>query len=71
MSLVILNPDNNGHSALQIALKGQRPKCFELMIDMLEGYSGTCITKMMLPSLQDMITHGSDIIVNFFDTCTF
>ena len=71
MTLAILNPDNNGHSALQIALSNQRPKCFELMIDMLEGYSGFCITKMMLHSIQDMINHGSEIIVKFFDTCTF
>ena len=71
MPLVILNPDNDGLSALQIALAKQRPKCFELFIDMLEGYSGFCITKMMLQSLEDMIVHGSEIIVKFFDTCTF
>lgn len=38
MPLVILHPDDNGDTALEIALKKQRPKCFELMIDMLEDY---------------------------------
>jgi ankyrin repeat protein len=50
MPLVILHPDDNGDTALEIALKKQRPKCFELMIDMLEDYQEFFISKMMLNS---------------------
>jgi hypothetical protein len=55
MPLVILNPDENGDTALELALKKQRPKCFELMIDLLEDYESFFLSKMMLNSFPQMI----------------
>ena len=71
MPLVILHPDDNGDTALEIALKKQRPKCFELMIDMLEDYQEFFISKMMLNSFPQMIANSTDMIVKFLSTCSY
>jgi hypothetical protein len=71
MPLVILNPDENGDTALELALKKQRPKCFELMIDLLEDYESFFLSKMMLNSFPQMIHQSTDLIVKFFSSCTF
>jgi hypothetical protein len=49
MPLFILNPDDNYHySALDIAIKQQKPNNFEMMVAMLKGFHEICSSKMML-----------------------
>lgn len=60
MPLVLLSPDKDQNTALEIAMKMQRPRCFELMIDMLTGYDASFLSKMMLNSLPEMISTSSD-----------
>jgi len=55
MPLVILNPDAKGMTALDWALKRNRPKSFELMINLLEPFDNVCLSKMMLSSFPSMI----------------
>lgn len=68
---MILHPDLTGRTALDIAIENERPKCFELMLDMLEDFNGMCLSKMMLQSFPYMILSGSDLITKFFNTCTY
>lgn len=60
MPLVLLHPDKDGSTALEIALKKQRPKCHEIMIDMLCGYDKQFLSKMMLNSMPEMLANGTD-----------
>ena len=71
MPLVILSPDNNGLTALDWAIRRQRPKSFELMINLLEPMNHFCLSKMMLSSFPGMIKQGSDMIWKFFNTCSY
>ena len=71
MPLVLLYPANNGETALDTALKKQRPKSFELMIDILGQFDGLFLSKMMLKCLPRMINMGTDMIVKFFSTCIY
>jgi hypothetical protein len=50
MPLVLLQPDIDGKTALDIAIEKERPKSFELMIDLLETFDEFCLSKMMLKS---------------------
>jgi len=56
MPLVMLHPDINGKTSLDMAIKLERPKSFELMIDMLEPFNNFCLSKMILNSFPHMIT---------------
>jgi len=60
MPLVLLAPDKDQNTALEIALRMQRPRCFELMIDMLVNFDACFLSKMMLNSLPEMISNSSD-----------
>lgn len=53
--LVILKPDPQGHSALDLALMKQRIKSFELMLEMLEGFKCIMISKMMIKCMPHMV----------------
>ena len=55
MPLVLLHPDNDGKTALDAAIEAERPKSFELMIDLLETFDNVCLSKMMLQSFPQMI----------------
>lgn len=48
LPLQILNPDFNNKTALELSIINQSPKSFEIMIDLLDGFSDICLTKMML-----------------------
>jgi len=48
MPLAMLQPDENGNTALDTAIKQERPKSFELMIDLLEPFNSFCLSKMLL-----------------------
>jgi len=71
MPLVLLHPDENGDTALDMALKLQRPKSFELMIDILGNFENMFLSKMMLKSLPRMINMSTDMIIKYFSTCTY
>jgi hypothetical protein len=66
MPLVILHPDQNGKTALETAILNERPKSFELMINLLEPFGNYCLSKMMLSVFPHMIKQGSNMIVKFF-----
>ena len=53
--LTLLHPDPQGMTALDVALKLQRPKSFLLMLDMLIGYDNLMLSKMMLSVIPYMI----------------
>jgi len=65
--LSLLVPDNQGCTALDLALKHQRTKSFEQMIEMLEMFETMSISKMMLSVIPYMIKSPSNFIKNFFD----
>ena len=65
--LQLLIPDNQGNTALDLAMKMQRTKSFELMIEMLQNFETTSISKMMLSVIPFMIQSPSNIITIFFD----
>lgn len=52
-------------------MQKERPKSFELMIDMLELFENFCLSKMMLESIPYMIRQSTDMIVKFFDNCIY
>ena len=68
MPLVILHPDPEGMTALDVAIKNERPKSFELMINLLEPFDQFSLSKMMLSIFPNMIRQGSDMIVKFFSS---
>jgi hypothetical protein len=65
--LTLLHPDPKGKIALDVALEMNRPKSFELMIDMLTGYSEYMLSKLMLSVVPYMIDQSNDTILNFYD----
>jgi hypothetical protein len=67
--LTLLIPDKNGDTALDLALKHQRTKSFELMIEMIEEFETISISKMMISVIPYMIESPSSLIKNFFDLC--
>jgi hypothetical protein len=56
MPLVLLNPDYNGKTAIELAVDRQRPKPFELMINLLAQFDDLCFTKMMMNCLPKMLS---------------
>jgi hypothetical protein len=69
--LTLLHPDPNGKIALDIALKMNRPKSFELMIDMLTGYSDFMLSKLMLSVVPYMINDANDTVLKFYDGAVY
>lgn len=69
--LMILHPDINGKTALDLAIEADRPVCFELMLDMLEDFGNICLSKMMLNSFPYMVLSNSELIYKYFNTCTY
>ena len=71
LPLQILNPDNNGRTAVFLAIQSQSPQSFEYMIEMLSDFPDYCISKMILKSLFVTFTHPSDTVLTFFDENIF
>ena len=71
MPLVLLHPDINGSTALDRAIAIERPKSFELMIDMLEPFQNFCLSKMMLESFPHMIQQSTDMIIKFLSSAMY
>lgn len=67
--LCLLVPDKHGNTALDLALKLQRTKSFELMIEMIEEFNTMSISKMMISVIPYMIGSPSSLIKNFFELC--
>lgn len=53
--LMILSPDLNGYTALDLTLNSDRNLTFELMLDMLEDFKSICISKMMISVFPHML----------------
>ena len=71
LPLQIVNPNNEGKTALYLAVASQSPKAFECMIELLENFDDLCISKMMLMSLSMILAHKADVVVNFFESYLF
>jgi hypothetical protein len=69
--LQILNPDNEGRTALFRAISQQSPKSFQCMVEMLIDFPEQCVSKMMLKSLAVVLSHESESVINFFEECIF
>lgn len=71
MPLVILHPNKFGKSALDIAIRKQRVKSFELMVNLLEPFENFTISKMMLNCFSSMLSLDSEMIIRFFGSAFF
>jgi len=69
--LLLLNPDNEGYSALYHSIKEESPKSFELMCSLLNDFDGICLSKMVLKSLPVILGHESPPVYEFFETAYF
>lgn len=56
MPLIILSPDKDSKTAIDIAIKNKRLKSMELMLDLLEDYPSYSLSKMMLDSIPYMVS---------------
>ena len=71
MPLIMLHPDVNNRTALDLAIYLERPKSFELMINMLEPFNDTCLSKMLLTCFPHMVNLGTDMICKFFNSAIY
>jgi hypothetical protein len=69
--LTLLHPDPDGKIALDIALKMNRPKSFELMVDMLTSYSDFMLSKLMLSVVPYMINDANETVLNFYNSAIY
>lgn len=60
--LHLLIPDKEGHTALDLALKKQRTKSFELMVEMIEEFDTMSFSKMMINVIPYMVESPSNLI---------
>ena len=67
LPLQIVNPDNEGKTALYRAVANQSLRSFELMIEMMKDNSNLCITKTILNSLTLILLNEQESVVNFFE----
>ena len=49
--LIMLHPDKDGKTALDLAIDNQMPRSFELMIDLLSDYRDLCLSKALNTSI--------------------
>ena len=68
LPLQICNPDNNGRTALFLAIANQSPRSFEYMVRLLSDFPDICISKMILKSYTMILQYDSDVVINFFET---
>ena len=66
--LQIINPDNNGTTAMFLAIANQSPRSFEFMVRLLSDFPEICISKMILKSYSMILSYDSEIVINFFET---
>ena len=67
----ILNPDNNGKTALYLAVASQSLSSFECMVDMLKDFPDICVSKMMLKSLALIVSSDQPNVIDFFESNIF
>ena len=67
LPLQIINPDDDGNTAIFLALTNQSPKSFECMIEMMADFPDLCISKMLLKSYSEICENESDGVINFFE----
>ena len=41
------------------------------MIEMLETFDGYCLSKMMLRAFPEMVSNGSELIIQYFESCSY
>ena len=71
LALQILNPDNEGKTALYHAHNCQSPKSFELMMSLLKNNTQIFASKLMLDVLPCIINSDNEEILNFFEYAIF
>lgn len=71
MPLVILHPNHNGQTALDKTIEIERPKSFELMINLLEPFDDFNLSKMTLGTFPYMIKSGSEEILSFLNSAVY
>ena len=64
--LIMLLPDKDGKTALDLSMDNQRPRSFEMMIDLLVDFPDMCLSKALMSSTQQMVETASEIIKNYF-----
>lgn len=67
--LTLLSPNKEGKTALELAKEVQRPKAFELMINLLTGFDEFSYSKMILTQFFHLATLHSETAEKFFDNC--
>ena len=53
--LVMLLPDNDGKTALELSIEKHCPRTFELMLNLLAQFNEFCFSRMMLTVLPNML----------------
>jgi len=69
--LTLLHPNPDGKTALDIAMEEHRPRCLEVMIELLSCYPKYMLSKMMLPVVPHMIDNATGTVLNFYSSAIF
>ena len=69
--MVLLYPNKEGKTALEIAVDEKRPKSLDLMIDLLKNFNNTMISKSMLKVFPRLIYKTNDTVLDFFDNLIY
>ena len=69
--LTLLHPNEDGQTALDVALAKNRPKSFEIMIDLLSDYKEYMLSKLMLSVVPSMIDQANATVLNFYNNAIY
>lgn len=71
LPLQIINPDLQGNTSLFMTVKHQNPKSFEIMVDMLKGFEDRCTSRMILKSLNLILSSNAESVLSFLESAIF
>ena len=69
--LVLLSPDEDGNTALEVAHMRQRPRSFELMINLLAQFHDFPFSKMIVTQFLKLVRLDVLSVKNFFENLYF